>query len=85
MYTYYYYYIHTSIPESTSVKSTARAVLISLGETLEDNGRQNVKIGLEFWKQNSQYKDQIRLVQLCVADRFEKSIMPSSNSCVDVV
>jgi len=29
---------------------------IRLGVTLEDNdGQRNVKIGLEFWKQNSQY------------------------------
>ena len=27
---------------------------IRLGVTLEDNGQRNVKIGLEFWTQNSQ-------------------------------
>ena len=29
---------------------------IRLGVTLEDDGQRNVKIGLEFWTQNSQYR-----------------------------
>ena len=30
-------------------------VKIRLGVTIEDNGRRNMKIGLKFWKQNSQF------------------------------
>ena len=38
---------------------------VTLDDTRTTDGQRNVKIGLEFWKQNSQYDDEYCLMMFC--------------------